>query len=124
MDVVSDRLRWVQTDPSMATHIRSLAEQGVQFGFHLLADNDTAQTLRLGQPNIHVIASAPDTQTEEWPSFTLIDRTIPGSAILAVGARVGKDWHISEYDTRHNAQIIALARRYLQLFGRTGQEVQ
>ena len=124
IDVVSSRLGWVEGDPLMATHIRSLAEQSTLFRFHLPRDNKTAQHLRSGQTNIQVFVSEEPTSQGEWPRFTLSDRAAPGSTGLAVGFQDGEDWCITEFRSTDSAQIIAIARKYVELFEQTSVEVQ
>jgi hypothetical protein len=123
IDVVSNRLSWIEGDSTMEGHILTLAQQGKQFRFHLPNDNEVARRIRSGRPNITVFVSSLPVLSGEHPRFTLTNRNRPGSGILAVGFQDGPDWRITEFTARGHPQIVAIARGYVESLERTGNEV-
>lgn len=125
IDIVSSRLSWIESDPSMEGYIQAVARQGKQFRFHLPDDNVVARRTRLEQPNIKVFVSTFPIQLGEHPRFTLTDRYAPGSGILAVGYSDGRrDWMINEFTTRDHPQILAIAKGYVASLELSGEEVE
>ncbi len=122
IDVVSNRLSWIQSDPTMADFILELAQEGKQFRFHLPADNDVARKIRAERQNVRVFISPIPDFLGEHPRFTLTDKNMPGSGYLAVGYSDNKDWLITEFNARDHTQTLAIARGYVESLELTGEE--
>jgi hypothetical protein len=110
LDIVSGKLSWVSGDETVKRTILGRAKD-YEINIYLPSMNDTAK--ELGKNGVHIFI-VPSLGTKPFARFTLVDKNQPGSAVLAVGCGKIPDFTISEIDEQSNAQVVTLARNYVE----------
>lgn len=109
LDIVSGRLHWVSEDESVKQKMIERA-RSAEINIYMPQENPIAQELRENGLHIHII---PSLRGIPHARFTLVDRSRPGSAMLAVGSGRVPEFAISEFYEGSYPQVVALARDYI-----------
>ena len=119
LDIVSVRLHWVSDDATIKNKLIARSKNAT-INIFLPAKNQISEELSAKGINIHII---PELLNNEHARFTLVDKYRPGSTVLAVGCGNPKDFVISEFHIKNNAQVVALARDYIGQLMKTDKQV-
>jgi hypothetical protein len=109
LDIVSGKLSWVSGDETVKKTILDRAKT-FEINIYLPETNDVAQELGRNGVNICIV---PSLGNKRYARFTLVDKNQPGSAMLAVGCGIIPDFTISEINEQSNAQVVTLAKDYV-----------
>lgn len=110
LDIVSNRLHWVSENSKIRSSLIMRADCGDEINIYLPKKNTTCNELKKHGVKIYVCA---DLGNSPHARFTLINKNIPGAATLAVGSPKPSGFMISEFSESANAQVVAMARDYV-----------
>ncbi len=110
LDIVSNRLHWVSENSKIRSALTMRADSGDEINICLPKKNATCNELKKHGVKIYVCDDLGDSPHAR---FTLIDKNFPGAATVAVGSKTSSGFMISEFSESSNAQVVAMARDYV-----------
>ena len=110
LDIVAEQLSWVSENDNIKSKLISRAKSGVVINIYLPRENDISNELKENNIQIHI---CPDLTSSPYARFTLVDKNHPSAKRLAVGSGILPNFKISEFNETSNAQVVAMARDYV-----------
>ena len=115
LDIVAEQLSWISKNKDIKSKLISRAKSGVEINIYLPRENAISNELKDKNIQIHI---CPDLAKSPYARFTLVDKNNPGAIKLAVGFGTYPNFKISEFNETSNAQVIAMARDYVNSLGK------
>lgn len=106
-DIFSSKLSWVAGDKSVKDFLIEHVSKGNEICVYMPKLNATARGLQ--QAGVKVVTYGA-LDFEPTCRFTLINRDIAGSRVLAVGSGVKPQFRIREFTDREHPKVVAMAR--------------
>jgi hypothetical protein len=114
VDIFSNKLSWVSGDKRVKDFLIEHASKGKEICVYLPKLNTAARSLQ--QAGVKVITYG-SLNVEPTCRFTLINRNIAGSRVLAVGSGVKPQFRIREFTDREHPKVVAMARDLTTILG-------
>jgi len=111
LDIVSGTLSWAREDDRIKQKMIERSKNA-DINIYLPKKNAIATELETQGVTLHI---SPTLENKLFARFTLVDRTNPGSSMLAVGCGTLPAFTISEFTAKSNSQVVALAQNYLEI---------
>lgn len=106
-DIFSSQLSWVAGDKSVKDFLIEHVSKGNEICVYLPTLNATARGLQQAGVQVFTYGAL---DFEPTCRFTLINRDIAGSRVLAVGSGVKPQFRISEFTDWEHPKVVAMAR--------------